>query len=190
MQQLRSLLSSILVVCALALTLGQAKAQTAGASPNLYATVPATFTSFASDAMPQGGTKSPALAGILSWLIFPGVGSYYAGNSGHGTRHILIGAGTLAVTIVGLAQASDDFFADGTIDEGSFALAGIGLTAYFVNAIWSIVVAVDDASVHNRGIASLIRPDVRLLASSSAIPSSLTRGQHLQVGMQLVQIDF
>ena len=29
------------------------------------------------------GRKSPALAGALSWLVFPGVGSYYAGNSKH-----------------------------------------------------------------------------------------------------------
>ena len=189
MRRLYSLFSSILVVCALAVTPGHAEAQTAGASPNLYAMVPATFTSFASDAMPQDGTKSPALAGVLSWLIFPGVGSYYAGNSGHGTRHVVIGVGTLAVTVVGLVQASDDIVA-GVVDEGSFTLAAIGLTAYFVNSIWSIVVAVGDASAHNRGIASLIRPDVRLLASSSAIPYTFARGQNLQVGMQLVQIDF
>ncbi len=181
--------SSLVAICLTTLPY-QADAQTLDSPPGLYTAVPATFSTFDSATLMQGGSKkSPALAGILSLVIWPGVGSYYAGNSGHGTRHLAIGFGALAVTIVGLAMAVDDVQADLTIDGGSFAVALIGLLGYGVNSIWGTVVAVTDASDHNAGIASVIQPEVRILTSSSGMAPMVPKVDR-RVGLQLVRISF
>lgn len=180
---------SLVTVCCAATIPHQAHAQTLDPLPGLYVAVPATFSTFDATLMQGGSKKSPALAGILSWLVFPGVGSYYAGNSGHGTRHLLLGLGTLTVTIVGLAMAVDDIQDDLTIDEGSVTLMLVGLLGYGVNAIWSIVTAVTDASHHNAGIASLIQPGVRILTSSSGMAPMMPTVDR-RVGLQLVRVSF
>ncbi len=58
-------------------------------------------------------TRSPVLAAGLS-LVLPvvfvnGIGSYYAGNSGHGTRHLLIGFGSVGLMVAGLGTCFDAF---------------------------------------------------------------------------------
>ena len=180
--------SSLVAMCLTTLAY-QADAQTLDSPPGLYTAVPATFSAFDTTLTQGRSEKSPALAGILSWLVFPGVGSYYAGNSGHGTRHLVIGLGALTVTIVGLAKAVDEIQTDLTVDEGSFALAGIGLLAYTVNSIWSIVVAVNDAGDYNAGIASVIQPEVLILTSSSGMAPIVPKVDR-RVGLQLVRISF
>ena len=182
--------SSLVAICLTTLPY-QADAQTLDSPPGLYTAVPATFSTFDSATLMQQrrAEKSPALAGILSWVVFPGVGSYYAGNSGHGTRHLVIGLGALTVTVVGLVQAVESIDQFGNISGGGFALAGVGLLAYMVNSIWSIVVAVNDAGAYNAGIASVIQPGVRILTLSSGMAPIVPKVDR-RVGLQLVRISF
>ena len=97
-------------------------------------------------------TKSPVLAGGLS-LVLPlflvnGVGSYYAGNSGHGTRHLLIGFGSFGLMVAGLSTCAEGGFLDCSgAEEASIT---IGLLAYLGNWVWSTVTAVLDAGATNR----------------------------------------
>ncbi len=44
--------------------------------------------------LPQSsGGKSAAVAGLLNALVFPGIGNFYAGNNGHGWRHVGLALG-------------------------------------------------------------------------------------------------
>ena len=99
--------------------------------------------------------KSPALAGVLSWII-PGVGSYYAGHNGHGTIHLGIAIGSYIVMIAGATSAVDDCSSfDSTYDCGSggLGLAAAGWVMYLVNDVWSIFTAVGDAREFNKNAA-------------------------------------
>ena len=137
-------------------------------------------------AMLQQGTKSPVLAGVLSWIL-PGLGSYYAGNSGHGTRHLAIEGVALGVTIWGLAESVDDIIS-GETDVHPALWVGVG--ALVVNGIWSIVVAVNDANATNAGMASLLRPGISpLLVSSPAVRDLAPQANH-RVGLQVGSISF
>lgn len=138
----------------------------------------------------SAGHKSPLLAGVLSYLL-PGTGSFYAGNSRHGVRHLAIAAGamTLAVsTGCGSDQGWGDF---GCPNRGRGTLFLVGLAAYGVNAIWSIVTAVEDADAHNaptgpgpqtgRVVGSLyVDPQIRILGTRSGTATKAALG--LQVG--------
>ena len=98
--------------------------------------------------------KSPALAALLSWLAFPGVGSYYAGNSAHGTRHVVVGAVSLGGAIALLATCENDGFCDFDHDAARLTVTiGLGVT-YVVNSVWSIITAVNDAEDFNLRLTS------------------------------------
>lgn len=93
----------------------------------------------------QAPRKDPLVAGLLSALVLPGLGSFYAGHSGHGIRHVAIEAAGIAV-VIGATR-------DGDIFTSSSASVGIlGLGVLLANAIWATVTAVDDAHAHNRAI--------------------------------------
>ena len=93
--------------------------------------------------------KSPTLAAILSWLVWPGVGSYYAGNSGHGTRHLLIGVAAVGAAIPLLVTCDNDGFCDFDNDTARLSVV-VGLGAIALgNSIWSIITAVNDAEKRN-----------------------------------------
>ena len=55
----------------------------------------------------QADRKEPLVAGLLSW-VFPGLGNFYAGQAGHGWRHIGIEVVGLGVLIAGAVQNADD----------------------------------------------------------------------------------
>lgn len=105
---------------------------------------------FPADAAQAADRKDPLVAGILSW-IFPGIGSFYAGNSGHGVRHVLIEVGGFGLLIAGVAAAEDEILSTGDIQEGSEGLLIAGVAVLLVNGVWSIIAAVGDANAHNRG---------------------------------------
>lgn len=97
---------------------------------------------------PVPGEKSPVLAGALSGLLFPGLGSFYAGNSGHGVRHVVIAG----VTVVGMiAGGSDCELFD---DNDDCTLTGISALLFIGNWVWSIVVGVNDANDYNRSLST------------------------------------
>ena len=93
--------------------------------------------------------KSPTTAGILSgagaYVGVAGLGSFYAGNSGHGVRHLAIGLLTAAVAVSGIVTCAD---LDCSDTEGLLMVGGA--VAYAANAVWSVFVAVADAHAHNR----------------------------------------
>ena len=126
--------------------------------------------------------KSPTLAALLSWFIFPGVGSYYAGNSSHGTRHLLIGIATLAPTIALLATCDSDGFCDFDHDAARLSLT-IALAAGFVaNEAWSILVAISDAEKANEAAGVSLAPAVLGLSAPAAGPPG--------IGVRLVRVTF
>ena len=97
-------------------------------------------------------TKSPVLAGGLS-LVLPlvlvnGIGSYYAGNSGHGTRHLLIGFASIGSLLAAVGSCVDVFA--GRCSEAENTIITIGALAYLGNWVWSTVTAVLDAGATNR----------------------------------------
>jgi hypothetical protein len=98
--------------------------------------------------------KSPTLAALLSWLVWPGVGSYYAGNSGHGTRHVVISAVAVGTAIPLLVTCDNDGFCDFDNDTARLSTV-VGLAAVHVaNEVWSIITAVNDAEDRNYSIRS------------------------------------
>ena len=91
--------------------------------------------------------KSPLLAGFLS-LYIPGAGSFYAGNSGHGYRHLLgvpVAGGLLFILGAGIGDAG--------VVPGY-----LGLATLIGNWPWSVVTAVRDANDHNRAASSVGAP--------------------------------
>lgn len=99
------------------------------------------LTAFAAPAPQIADSKDPTLAGILSFLI-PGVGSFYAGNGGHGIRHLGLHLGSYV--LIGAAVASCDYDC-----SGSGGLVLLGSLALLGNDVWSIFTAVNDAKGHN-----------------------------------------
>jgi len=89
--------------------------------------------------------KSPALAGALSFLVPFGTGSFYAGHSAHGVRHLTISAAALAAGVIANDRLSRDD------DElGSILALATATAALTVNWIWGTVTAVSDARAYNR----------------------------------------
>lgn len=88
---------------------------------------------------PRGasGEKDPFVAGVLSAIV-PGVGSFYAGNSGHGLRHVIIHIGSYAVLSSAALSCTGDC-------KSNAAVAGVSALALIGNGIWSIFTAVGDA---------------------------------------------
>ncbi len=115
------------------------------------------------------GEKSPALAGILSFLIPFGTGSFYAGHNPHGVRHLVIGGVTFVGASIGFFAACDTRLDICDQDDPGFIMGGILGAAYAVNWIWGTVVAVNDANAFNRrvrGAALDFRPGVEVLTAS------------------------
>jgi hypothetical protein len=106
--------------------------------------------SFDQEQEPVLGERSGVLAGVLSAFVWPGVGSYYAGNSGHGTRHLLIGVGTAGMMLGGLLAACDDGLSWCATDHAGYYVASAGAIGYLVNWVWSIFTATGDVSDYNR----------------------------------------
>jgi hypothetical protein len=134
----------------------------------------------------RASRKEPVLGGLLSWIL-PGLGSYYAGNSGHGTRHLVIWAGSIAVIVIGVSQ-TEDGFSTGSSD----ALILGGLAALVTNTVWAIITGVNDANAYNRqhNLASIVQPELKVLSTVSGSALEFHRSNGPRVGLQLVKIGF
>ena len=146
----RLVLAIVMALVAVAPCGAQSNAERLRSGLELQARLMSETTILSPQELPVPGEKSGVLAGVLSAFIFPGVGSYYAGNSGHGTRHLVIGLVTLGGTVGGLAACGDlpEGCRDGT--EAGLWIAGVSAVAYLVNWIWSIPTATSDVSNYNR----------------------------------------
>ena len=150
----------------------------------------------------QAGRKDPFVAGLLSLLI-PGVGSYYAGHNGHGTRHLLIFGVGLATYSVGTIMWTEDCLFDFDRDcQGGAAgsLIVVGSVVVLVNSIWGIVTAVGDANAHNQvgvtGTASVrlfggvyVEPTIHVFSPPGPRSGADSRAGP-RVGLQLLRWGF
>ena len=92
--------------------------------------------------------RSPVLAGALSGLLWPGLGSYYAGNSGHGTMHAAIAGVSFLGMIAGASNCEFNLF--GESDDSGCGLAAASGVVFLGNWVWSIVSGVKDVNEYNR----------------------------------------
>ena len=125
--------------------------------------------------------KEPIIAGVLSWLL-PGLGSFYADNSKHGVRHLIIEGVGLVVFIAGAAMENDKAGSgDGLIIAG--------YTVFIVNGVWSIITAVQDANAFNnrKGAGPLeVRPAIRrLVGGGGPLTPAASRA-----GLEVVRLTF
>jgi hypothetical protein len=141
------------------------------------------------------GRKDPLVAGILSFFV-PGLGSFYAGNSGHGIRHLGI-----AVAGAVLYVSGTDCTASGTGYGTSCSYstaAQVGLGVILVDWIWATVVAVNDANAHNRraggahpaGVAGRLDVAPSIVGLSNGVASSRALRPVESAGLQLVRVEF
>jgi hypothetical protein len=123
--------------------------------------------------------KSPTTAGLLSGLVFPGVGSFYAGNSGHGIRHHAIGL----VSAAGIQAGSDNCGLVFSSPDDNCTLLGISAGVFIINWIWSITSGVSDAKAYNvkvRQEGLQVKPELVAIRSD---------GQ-TTIGLQLLRFGF
>jgi hypothetical protein len=132
--------------------------------------------------------KSPVLAGALSFLVPFGTGSFYAGNSGHGVRHLVIGGVALSGMVVIGNLIPDGCDAACTEFDAFFVAFGV----LFLNQVVGTVVAVIDANHFNRDVGSAafsVSPTFTVVgreASGNGIATTPTE----QVGVRLLQFSF
>lgn len=91
--------------------------------------------------------KDPGLALILAvapgFIGIHGAGSFYAGNHGHGWRHLGIG-----LAGIGMALAAYHSCGIGCSDS-SDTLGAAGMILYLGNWVWSTIVAQSDVRARN-----------------------------------------
>jgi len=138
--------------------------------------------------LPQSsGEKSPALAGLLNAFVLPGIGNLYAGNSGHGLRH-------LALTVVGGAVAFLGMHKVNSTGDGE-AWAVAGAVVLSGNWVWSIFSGIEDARAAGRpgssngGVASILQPQLVPLGVPSVLgdPPGVTKHR---LCLQLIRVAF
>lgn len=131
-------------------------------------------------------SRSPVLAGALSFFVFPGVGSYYAGDTRHGTTHVVVGVASIGVAYAGAANC--DIF--GECPGAVAILAGFG--AYVINTIWSTVAAVQDANAYNarsRRFSLNFDPRVEVLSGNEVDLGGGYRPSAQRYGVRLLRLD-
>jgi hypothetical protein len=172
-------------------------ALTAQESERLFRVPLASFTDVAPGPvfpkLPQAsGEKSPALAGLLN-VVLPGVGNFYAGNNGHGIRHLAFAVGGLALMAFGATQAADENLEYDAV--GGVGLALVGGVVFYGNWVWGIFSGIQDARAANRpvgsngGVASILQPQLVPLGLPSAV-GNLPGVTKLRLGLQLVRVTF
>jgi len=131
--------------------------------------------------------REPLLAGLLSFWILPGLGSFYAGNGAHGVRHVAIEMGGSAAMVFGALG-------------GDWSLIYAGLGGIVVNRIWSCATAVNDATAHNRGSGAqrlggrvvggvFVDPEARVLGSRVVGRDGVVRSVP-RLGLRLLSLRF
>lgn len=122
--------------------------------------------------------KSPVLAGALSFLVPFGTGSFYAGNSGHGVRHLVIGGVALSGMVASAVSMPD--LCDAACTEFGVFMVSFGVL--FLNELVGTVVAVIDANHFNRDLGSV--------AFSVSPAFTLVGREASQVGVRLLHVSF
>ena len=127
---------------------------------------------------PMPGEKSPFLAGALSFFV-PGLGSFYAGNSGHGVPHLAVAAASFG----GMIAQSDCGITLMFSNDNDCTLYLISGGVFIVNWIWSIATGASDAKDYNR---SLYTTGLQVEPALVAIRS----GGQSTIGLQVLRFGF
>lgn len=106
--------------------------------------------------------KEPWLAARLS-RRFPGLGNFYAGERGHGWRHVGIAVAGLGLFGTGVAQQFDDPRAG-----NGWALIVTGLVVSGGNAAWAVSSSIADVERYNHRASLKLRPALRVLPAARA----------------------
>jgi hypothetical protein len=134
--------------------------------------------------------KSPVVAGVLSFLVPFGTGSFYAGNSGHGYRHLAVGIGSIGVFVLAAVAAEGNTQCDAVCTEAG--VAGGAVILFTLNWIVGTVTAVIDAGHSNRpltGPTGALTPAVLTLASHQSV-TGLSKRTPPRLGIRLVRVAF
>lgn len=100
--------------------------------------------------LPEPGSRSPFLAGALSGLVFPGLGSFYAGNNGHGVTHLAVAGASFGGMLAGSSSCEIVFAGP----DSDCTLVGISAVVFLGNWIWSIFTGVNDTNAYNRSLST------------------------------------
>ncbi|MDH3291996.1 MAG: hypothetical protein OEQ75_13390 [Gemmatimonadota bacterium] len=134
----------------------------------------------------QRSEKSPWLAGILSFFLPYGTGSFYAGNNSHGIRHLVIGGATAIGMGVSLLEACIDGFRVCDKDGSAYAIGGVFALGYLANWVWGTITAVSDANAYNRGsTGASLQPGILVLE-----PAPGAVGVSAAVGLRIGRVTF
>ncbi|MDH3458749.1 MAG: hypothetical protein OER90_18055 [Gemmatimonadota bacterium] len=134
----------------------------------------------------QRGEKSPWLAGILSFFLPYGTGSFYAGHNGHGIRHLVIGGVTAIGMGVSLMEACIDGFSVCDKDGTAYAVGGVFALGWVANWVWGTITAVSDANAYNRGsTGASLQPGILVLE-----PAPGAVGVAPAVGLRIGRVTF
>ena len=137
----------------------------------------------------SSGEKNPAVAALLNALLFPGIGNFYAGNTGHGLRHVALAVGGGAIMVVGLGQV----YGEGQNEGDGLALAGLLVVSG--NWVWSIFSGIGDARAAGSsdgpggGVASIIQPNLSLLGLPRGVGDLRGVTWH-RLSLQLLRVTF
>ncbi len=137
-------------------------------------------------------THTP-LAGILSFFLPYGTGSFYAGNTGHGVRHLVFGGLTTIGFVVSTAVCIDVCSFDGGHGEEAFLAMAVFAAGWLTNWIWGTIVAVNDANQYNRRLGSTalyLGPAIKVLAPHHGVTTGSPGPVTPRVGIQLVRLTF
>lgn len=166
-----------------------AKAQMAQSAFDQSSVFVVSFPDLAPDAtavVQQRGEKSPWLAGLLSFFLPYGTGSFYAGNNSHGIRHLVIGGATAIGMGVSLLEACIDEFRTCDTDGTAYAIGGVFALGYLANWVWGTITAVSDANAYNRGsTGASLQPGILVLE-----PAPGAVGAAPAVGLRIGRISF
>jgi len=156
------------------------------------------------DGAPQGASSGRSTGTAVAISIggglfgIHGLGSYYAGDSAHGTRHLLIGLVSVGVMAAGLATCDSGFGVPSIWESGcgdtSRTLSALGALSYLGNWGWSTVVAARDVRRHNerlRGATIALAPRLEVRSGEAYDPWS-GEGPHTdaRVFLRIVEIGF
>jgi hypothetical protein len=136
-----------------------------------------------SSAQTDSTIKSAGTAGVLSYL-FPGAGSYYAGDNHH---HALVHAAVGVSSAVAMLPAINEQCAPPKKCQTSTEVIALaGLVTYVVNSVWSIITAVHDANAHNALVLDLRAADStagKTIAAELKRSDFGIRGAHYALGL-------
>ncbi len=146
---------------------------------------------------PEQGRKNPTTAGLLSGtcLLLPvcGLGSFYVGNAGHGWRHLGIGLGTWGAMFAGYAAGDCRGFGACEPEGAGVAVFVVGAIGYTANAVWSIIVAGNEAHAHNQRSGkstAVLAPRVEFGAPLPSDVMGTRRPVQTTVTLPLVRVTF